>query len=64
MYQMFYYAEAFNQDIRAWETGAVTDMSFMFYGAQAFDRASKWDMNKAANTENMLYMWDPWNYPP
>jgi surface protein len=35
---MFYSAIAFNQDIGAWNTGAVTNMAGMFQGATAFNQ--------------------------
>ena len=36
MKQMFAYADAFNQDISAWNTAAVTDAAEMFNGATAW----------------------------
>jgi len=38
MYEMFYGAWAFNQDIGAWNVGSVTNMAFMFYYASAFNQ--------------------------
>ena len=35
---MFYYNEAFNQDISGWDVSSVTNMEFMFYYAQAFNK--------------------------
>ena len=40
MQDMFYGAAAFNQDISAWNTAAVTTMDGMFENAVAFNQTS------------------------
>merc|ERR1711897_31604 len=47
---MFNGAAAFNQDIKDWDTKAVTDMSSMFRGAKKFNKAIKTDGNKWKTT--------------
>ena len=43
MSNMFYNAEAFNQNISNWDVSNVTNMSTMFFYAQAFNRdLSQW----------------------
>ena len=37
MYQMFYYASAFNQDVSSWDTAKVKNMYNMFAGATLFN---------------------------
>ena len=38
MFQVFYNASAFNQDIGRWETSNVSNMSGMFYAALVFNQ--------------------------
>ena len=43
MQQMFELAAAFNSDLSAWDTGAVTSMGYMFSGAADFNSdVSSW----------------------
>jgi len=56
MYQMFSNADAFNQDISDWDTGAVIMMESMFEGADVFNNggvALDW-----SDTSSVLYMDD------
>ena len=39
---MFEEDSAFNQDISAWAVDSVTDMSYIFWGASAFDQDLGW----------------------
>ena len=54
MQNLFYGAEAFNQDISGWDVSSVTDMSDMFQGATSFNQPlNSWDVS---NVESMSYM--------
>ncbi len=45
----------FNQDISTWDTSKVTNMSYMFYNANAFDQdISGWDTSKVTDMSGML----------
>ncbi|CBW53934.1 Conserved hypothetical protein, predicted lipoprotein, DUF285 family [Mycoplasma mycoides subsp. capri LC str. 95010] len=47
MYQTFFGASRFNQDISKWKTSNVDDFSYMFYGASAFKVDLKdWNISK------------------
>ncbi|KAH8058112.1 hypothetical protein JL721_9570 [Aureococcus anophagefferens] len=50
MSSMFFYADAFNQDLSGWDTSAVTDMSAMFNYASAFNQdIGDWDTSKVTS---------------
>ena len=52
---MFVRAGAFNQDIGAWETGAITDMGYMFNTAKSFNQdISGWDTSNMTRMERMF----------
>jgi len=52
---MFQMAETFNQDLSSWQTGAVTDMKWMFHGAKSFNSNLKtWDVSKVTNLQAMF----------
>jgi hypothetical protein len=52
MQGMFHKAEAFNQDINAWDVQLVTSMSDMFSHAKAFKQPVCW--TPAADTSNIF----------
>ena len=55
MSNMFYNAQAFNQNISNWDVSNVTDMSNMFYNAEAFNQnISNWDVSKVTDMSNMF----------
>jgi surface protein len=53
---MFYDASAFNGDISSWSTSAVTDISWMFWGASSFnpDDLSNWDTSSVTTMKGMF----------
>ena len=59
---MFYSATSFNGDISNWDTGKVTDMSFMFNGGTSFNKnLNNWDVSNVTNMLNMFFNADAFN---
>ncbi len=55
MYQMFFSASKFNQDISEWNTENVTNMSALFSGAENFDKPlNSWNVSKVTNMYQMF----------
>ncbi len=47
---------SFNEDLSRWQTGNVTNMSWMFSGARSFNRdLSKWQTGKVRDMEGMFW---------
>lgn len=54
MYGMFKSAKAFNQSLNDWNTGAVTNMQYMFYLSNFNNQISNWDVSKVTNMADMF----------
>ena len=55
MYSMFNEARKFNQDISAWDTSMVNDMSFMFWKAKKFNQdIGSWDTRRVTGMSDMF----------
>lgn len=64
MYQLFYGATSFNQDLSTWDTSNVTNMSSAFNGATAFNKSlTGWDTSKVTNMSIMFYNASAFNQP-
>jgi surface protein len=62
MKKMFGTADAFNQDISAWNVSNVTDMEQMFYHADAFNQdIGTWDVSKVTTMYGMFFDADAFN---
>jgi surface protein len=55
----FYQASTFNQSLGGWRVQNVTDMSFMFFGAQAFNNGDTspiyWNTSSVTNMQSMFH---------
>ena len=54
MWWMFGYSLSFNQDLSSWNVGLVTNMEKLFYNAESFSQIICWDLNPAANTQDIV----------
>ena len=53
---MFSQSGYFNGDISGWNTGNVTDMHNMFYGASSFNGdISRWNTSNVTDMHNMFH---------
>ena len=64
MYRMFYYANAFNQDIGNWNTSKVETMKDMFRNTNAFNRdIGNWNTSNVANMYGVFFDANAFNKP-
>lgn len=63
---MFEFTTSFNQDISNWNVSNVTDMSVMFYYAQAFSNQnlSSWNVSKVITHVSFSTGWGTGNTEP
>ena len=63
MYELFSNTPDFNANISAWDTSAVTNMSYMFQGATAFDQPLVWDTSAVTTMALMFQGATAFNQP-
>jgi len=63
MSYLFYNLGNFNADISGWDTSSVTDMSYMFRGAYAFNQPLSFDTSSVTTMSLMFYYALAFNQP-
>jgi surface protein len=59
-----FWNSSFNGDISTWNTSSVTDMSWMFWGADSFNQiVGGWDVSSMIDMSWMFYSTDSFNQP-
>ena len=63
-FEMFQACQKMNDpNVSNWNTSRVTDISFMFYQARAFNQILNWDVRKVTTTESLFRLCDTYNKP-
>jgi surface protein len=58
MYEMFYIAQAFNQDLSLWDVSSVTNMNMLFFGNTSLSDENKCAIHTSwSSNENWSYDW-------
>ena len=56
MYNLFYRATAFNENINTWNVSKVTNMSYMFHNATSFNQSlTNWNVSNVTTMTRMFY---------